>query len=351
MDNEQRREYERRKRQEKLRAEKDSTKNPQRLPAACTDETKAVEFLEMQRWGDSPACPRCGSLSVYKMQDRRTGERNTRFLWRCNDCGDQYSVRIGTVFEESRIPLKHWCYAFWAACASKKGVSALQIRRVTQVSYKSALFMMHRIRCAMTPDLTTPPKLDGTVEADETWVGGKPRPRNRKQWARLRKEAIARGGRRVPNAKSNKVPVMAMIERGGNVRAMVIPDVTAKTVASVLLANVAPTANLRTDEGGHYRRIGRRFASHEAVKHAFGQHVKGDASTNAAESFFSRLKRTLYGTHHAVSKQHLHRYVSEVAFKHNTRKLDDGERVREAIKGADGKRLTYRTPLERRKVV
>ena len=139
--------------------------------------------------------------------------------------------------------------------------------------------------------------------------------------------------------------MMAMIERGGNVRALVLPNVTAKNVSKALLEHVSPDAHLRTDEGIHYKPIGRRFASHKAVKHALRQYVKGDASTNAAESFFSRLKRQLYGTHHAVSKQHLHRYVSEVAFKHNTRKLDDGERVAAAIRGADGKRLRYHEPL------
>lgn len=341
MDTEQRREYERQKRREKARAEKDSTLNLAALPRACTDETAAVEFMERQRWGDSPACPRCGDTDVYQMRDRASGERSKRFLWRCNGCGEQFTVRIGTVFEDSRIPLRHWCFAFWRACSGKKGVSALEIRRVTQVSYKSALFMMHRIRYAMAPDVPTAPRLTGTVEADETWVGGKPRPRSYQEWRRLR----AKGYTRVPNAFSNKVPVVAMIERGGDVRAEVVADVTAKTVGDVLLKYVSPDAHLRTDEGGHYKRIGRRFASHEAVKHGLRQYVKGDASVNAAEAFFSRLKRQLFGTHHAVSKRHLHRYVAEVAFKHNTRKLDDGERVRAAIQGADGKRLMYKQPV------
>ena len=139
-----------------------------------------------------------------------------------------------------------------------------------------------------------------------------------------------------------------MIERGGSVRAQVIPDVTAKNVGAVLFANVSPAADLRTDEGGHYKRLGRRFASHETVRHGIREYVKGDASVNAAESFFSRLKRQLYGTHHAVSQKHLHRYVAEVAFKHNTRKLDDGERVRAAIQAADGKRLMYQEPRQTR---
>lgn len=145
------------------------------LPAACGDEAAAVEFIERRRWSDTPCCPHCGSIGVYQMCRRETGERNKRYLWRCRDCNKQYTVRIGTVFEDSRIPLRHWCYAFWAACDSKKGVSATQIRRQTGLSYKSALFMMHRIRWAMAADHRPAPKLSGTVEADEAIVGGKPR--------------------------------------------------------------------------------------------------------------------------------------------------------------------------------
>jgi transposase-like protein len=267
-------------------AEKDATGVIRELPVACTDERLAVEFLERQRWGDHPACPRCGDLDVYQMRDRKTGERSKRFLWKCNGCGEQYTVRIGTIFEESRIPLRHWCFAFWSACSSKKGISALQVRRQTQISYKSALFMMHRIRHVMAPGAPAP-KLTGTVEADETYVGGKMRPRERKEWGRLKRQGL---DMRRP---SNKTPVMAMVERGGNVRAVVLADVTAKNVRQVLLANVSPDANLRTDEGGHYISIGRRFASHEAVKHSLYEFVRGDASTNVVESFFSRLKRQL----------------------------------------------------------
>src|SRR2546428_506275 len=143
------------------------------IPAACSDEHTAVTFMERQRWGDSPACPRCGDTDVYQVTDRKTGERSRRFLWDCRGCRRQFTVRIGTILEDSRVPLRHWCYAFWAACASKKGVSALQIKRQTGLSYKSALFLMHRIRYAMTPPRST--RLDGIVQVDETYVGGKHR--------------------------------------------------------------------------------------------------------------------------------------------------------------------------------
>src|SRR5437773_3490200 len=147
----------------------------EQIPLACSDELAAVEFLEAQRWGNTPACVHCGSVDVYKMTDAKTGERSRRYLWRCRDCKQQFTVRVGTVYEESRIELRHWCYAFWRSCTSKKGVSAREIQRHTQLSYKSALFLLHRIRFAMAPDPPTTPKLSGIVEADETYVGGKPR--------------------------------------------------------------------------------------------------------------------------------------------------------------------------------
>ena len=133
------------------------------VPLACSDELAAVEFFERQRWGDNPICVHCGGSHVYKMIDAATGKRNKRFLWRCHDCKKQYTVRIGTVYEETRIDLRHWCYAFWRASTSKKGVAALEIKRHCQISYRSALFLMNRIRFAMAPDCETSPKLNGTV--------------------------------------------------------------------------------------------------------------------------------------------------------------------------------------------
>lgn len=132
------------------------------IPEECSDELAAVEFFEMQRWGTIPCCVKCGSVEVYKMTDAKTGERNKRFLWRCRDCKEQYTVRISTVYEESRLPMHHWAYAFWRACTSKKGVSALEIKRHCQISYKSALFLMNRVRYAMSPDPPTAPPPTGT---------------------------------------------------------------------------------------------------------------------------------------------------------------------------------------------
>ena len=302
------------------------------IPKACADEDAAVTFLEYQRWGDNPVCPHCGSHKVYQMKGR-DGNRNARYLWRCNECNKQYTVRIGTVFEESRIPLRHWCYAFWAACASKKGVSALQISRMTGVSYKSALFMMHRIRFAMTDDHSTPAPMTGIIEVDETYVGGKPRNKGAQN---IKKRGHG----------TDKTPVVAMVQRGGSVRAMVMPKVNGKNLKKVLAENIDKSARIMTDEAAYYKGLKRQHRSHETVVHSRGEYARGDVTTNSVEGFFSILKRGMVGTFHAVSKKHLHRYVGEFEYKYNTRKMTDGERIVLVIQKAQGKRLLYKNPAQ-----
>lgn len=303
------------------------------LRIACVDERRAVEFLEEHRWGDDPACPRCGSVDVYQMQDRETGDRNKDLRWRCRDCKRMYTVRTGTVFEETRLPLKVWCFAFWKACASKKGVSAKQIERECEISYKSALFLMHRIREAMAYGGPIPPrKLDGTVEADETYVGGKPRYKGQSKRGRGTK----------------KTPVVALVERRGEVRAEVMERITADGLESALAENVERTARLITDELNAYQQAGQHFeGGHDTIKHSDGQYVVRDIYTNTVESFFSLLKRGMYGTFHSVSKKHLHRYVAEFSWRYNNRECDDGTRTVRAIRAADGKRLTYEDAVGR----
>lgn len=304
----------------------------QEIPLACTDETAATEFMEKQRWGNIPACPRCGCIEVHKMKDNN-GKRNKRFLWRCHGCKKQFTVRIGTVFEDSRIPLRIWCYAFWRACASKKGISALQISRECSITYKSALFLMHRIRYAMAePNMKA--KLSGDVEVDETYVGGKPRFKGKNRRGRGTK----------------KTPVLGLVERKGDVRASVLPNITGKTLKREIQKNVDISSRFITDELPTYKGIGKAFkGGHAVVKHRRKEYVRGDIYTNTAESFFALLKRGMYGTFHAVSKKHLHRYVGEFQFRWNTRKLDDGKRTMTAIKGADGKRLMYYEPTKKSK--
>ncbi len=325
----------------------DKSETIKRIPMACADEGAAVEFLEAMRWDGEAACPRCGDEDVYQMKNRQTGERNKRFLWRCRGCSRQFTVRIGTVMEESRIPLRHWCFAFWAACSSKKGVSALQIRRQTGLSYKSALFLMHRIRWAMADNSTGP--LTGDVEVDETYVGGKPRypakPSPEDQAATGRKHKLGPA----PDFKDRKIPVIALVQRNGQARAYVPTDVKGHNLKNVIRQNVDTSATIHTDQARGYQGIGAEFdGGHHTVNHSIDEYARWEdgmlVTTNTVEGFFSLLKRGVIGTFHNVSRKHLHRYVSEFEFRWNTRKMDDGARIRAAIRGADGKRLMYKHP-------
>jgi transposase-like protein len=294
------------------------------MPIICSNELAAVEFLEKTRWGDTPCCVHCGSVAVFQLKDKATGERNKRFLWKCRDCKKQSTVRIGTVYEESRIALRHWCLAFWLMSVSKKGISALQIMRQTGISYKSALFLVHRIRFAMAP-AGDQAKLTGIVECDETYVGGKPRHARdkRKAW-------------------SNKTPVLAALQRGGQVRVKAVPSVTSKNVGEHMRKHIDGSAHVMTDEHPIYPMMAMDFDAHSKVNHSQGEYARGHISTNTVEGFFSILKRGLNGVYHAVSKEHLHRYLAEFEFRYNGRKLNDGERTLLAIQSAEGKRLMYR---------
>jgi transposase-like protein len=301
------------------------------IPLACSDETAAVEFFEFQRWGDTPCCVKCGSVDVYQMKDAATGERNKRFLWRCRDCKEQYTVRIGTVYEESRLPMKHWAYAFWRGATSKKGVSALEIKRHCQISYKSALFLMNRIRFAMSPD-PNEPKLNGIVECDETYVGGKPRKGDGKTHKK------GRG--------TSKTPVFAAVARDGKIRRRVVANVTGETLRAAIREDVHPESYIITDEHLGYRGIGEHFeGGHHTVRHSAGEYARGPYHTNTVESSFALVKRGIVGVYHNVSKEYLHRYIWQFDFMWNGRKLNDGERTVLAIRSAEGKRMMYRPPV------
>jgi len=297
------------------------------IPIACSNELAAVEFLEWQRWGKTPACVHCGSVAVYKMSDAKTGKRNKRFLWRCRDCKKQYTVRVGTVYEESRLDLRHWCYAFWRAATSKKGVAALEIMRHCQISYKSALFLMNRIRFAMAPDLETASKLTGTVECDETYVGGKPRYKGQSKRGR----------------GTRKTPVFAAVERQGQIRRRVVADVTGETLQDAIRDVVDPQARLITDDFQAYKGIGSEYnGGHETVCHSTKEYVRGDIHTNTVESSFALVKRGIVGIYHNVSREYLHRYLWQFDFIWNNRELNDGERTVLAVQSAEGKRLVYK---------
>ena len=307
------------------------TKSPtvEAIPLACSDESAAVELFEQLRWGKNPACVHCGSANVYKMVDGTTGQRNRRYLWRCHDCKKQYTVRIGTVYEESRIELRHWAYGFWRASTSKKGVAAREIQRQCQISYKSALFLMNRIRWAMAPDQANAPKLTGIVECDETRIGGKPR----------------HCSYYVPRPPKKKSIVFAAVEREGQIRRRVIADVSAKTLRTAIREVVDRRSRIYTDDFSSYIGIGNYFSGgHRTVRHTKKEYVRGSVHTNTAESSFAIMKRGIMGIYHSVSKEHLHRYVSQFDFLWNLRKLNDGERTIAAIKCAEGKRLMYKQP-------
>lgn len=305
------------------------------LPKACADEAAAIDFFERKRWGGTPACVHCGSVNVYQMKDRTTGERSSRFLWRCRDCKRQFTVRVGTIFEDSAIPMHKWARAFWEAASAKNGVSALELMRKLEISYKSALFVMHRLRHAMADTPSNPPKLTETVESDETYVGGKPR---YKGWNH--------GNKHKPREKyTTKTPVIAVLQRGGSVRTRVMPVVNSENVRDFLTENVDNSARLITDSSYRFRRAATEFpGGHETVNHTGGEYVRGDVTTNGIESYFARVKRTLNGTYHAVSKEHLFRYMDQVAYLYNTRGMNDGERTLHLIRRADGKRLMRKDP-------
>jgi transposase-like protein len=300
------------------------------IPLACCDELAAVEFLEKRLWKGTPRCHHCESLKVYQMKDAG-GERNKRFLWRCHDCKGQFTVRLGTVFEESRIPLRHWCYAFWRASTSKKGVSALEIKRHTQLSYKSALFLMHRIRFAMEQN-PEGIKMTGTVEIDETYVGGKAANMSKK-----RREAVVKG---TGGLASGKAAVLGIVQRDGGIHRRVVTDVSAATLRSAIREVVDKQARVITDEHRAYIGLGKEFkGGHHVVSHGRKEYARGDIFTNTAESSFALIKRGLMGVYHAVSKKHLPRYLAEFDFRWNTRNLNDGDRTTLAIQSAMGKRL------------
>lgn len=293
------------------------------------DATKAREFLEAQRWPDGPVCPFCGSLSDVK---RIGGAAAEKGLCHCAACRKKFSVTVGTVMERSHIPLTKWLMTFRLMASSKKGVSAHQVHRMLGITYKSAWFLCHRVREAMglSPEAPGSGPIGGEgkiIEADETFVGGK-------------NKNVHRG-----KPEPKKQPVVALVERGGQVRAKHVADVTAKTIRGVLVTQASRKSDLKTDDSLTCYWLGREFRTHESVNHSKSEYVRGDSHTNTLESFFSIIKRQIYGTHHANSEAHLQRYVAGVAFKWYHRialGVDDCVRTNAAIRGSPGKRLTYR---------
>jgi transposase-like protein len=298
-----------------------------------SDDDKAREWLEAALWPDGPVCPHCGTLGE---ATKVMGESHRPGLYMCNACRKQFTVTVGTLFERSKIPLSKWLLATFLLSASKKGISTHQLHRMLGVSYKSTWFMMHRIREAMAPAKGKAEPLGGKgkfIEADETVIGGKER---NKRLSKRNPKNIGAVGKQI---------AFALVERGGKVRSHHVPDVSAKTLRPILVAQVDRKSLLMTDDAGQYRLIGPEFAGYETVNHGANEYVRGDAHTNTIEGYFSILKRGITGTYHHVSQQHLKRYLAEFDFRYNLRSavgVDDETRAQEALKGIKGKRLTYR---------
>jgi transposase-like protein len=301
------------------------------------DPLVAADYLASVRWANGkPVCPHCGEGERRHYPLKST----TRRLWKCAACRKQFSVTVGTIFESSHIGLHKWLYAFWLLCSSKKGMSAHQLHRMLGVTYKTAWFMAHRIRYAMEQPAAL--KLTGTVEVDETYVGGKRRRPNKREFKPLRATAPDKRKRKTGRG-TDKTAVVALVERGGDLRSERIARVTGETLGGAIRRHVGREAHLRTDSFPSYTFVGREYASHETVDHLY-EYVRGDAHTNTAENFFSILKRGIDGVYHHVSPAHLPRYLSEFTFRYNSRQArgyDDEERTRLALSMVEGKRLTY----------
>lgn len=300
-----------------------------KLAKYFSDEDAARTLLEEMRWGkDGAVCPRCGGADPYKLTPKADSKKPCRKgLYKCKACRKQFTVTVGTVFEDSHIPLSKWLLAIHLLAASKKGMSAHQLHRMLNISYKGAWFMAHRLRYAMQQGTLTP-LMTGVVEIDETYVGGK-----------------RKGKRGRPGADSHKTPVVALVERvTGRVRTFQVPRVTAENLREVIHGNVHPSSTLMTDDFRSYQAANPNVAAHHIINHTNGEYVRGEVTTNTVEGFFSILKRGINGVYHHVSRGHLPRYCDEFAFRYENRKVSDGARAAKLVLGAEGKRLTYKQP-------
>ncbi len=301
------------------------------------DEEAARAHFEALRWPNGPECPHCGVIDEATAMQ---GKSHRKGLYKCRACNEPFTATIGTVYEQSHIALHKWLLATHLMCSSKKGISALQLQRELNLgSYRTAWFMAHRIREGMRDTDTSPLGGEGkVVEADETYYG-KPAvtPTHRTSGAPFIKGA----------KKRNSRPVVALVERGGRAKVFHVAVADKATVSKIVMDNVHPATRLHTDESRLYTGSADVFASHETVKHSRGEYARGDVNTNSAEGFFGVFKKGMKGVYQHCSEKHLGRYVDEFAFRHNTRaKLgyNDTDRAWAAVKGAEGKRLTYRQP-------
>jgi transposase-like protein len=304
------------------------------------DDEAAYKYLEKMLWGDQPVCPHCGSINDHYFltpqgegRKTRTGKVSQRRVWACKDCRKQFSVTTNTIFHGTRMSLRIWLFVLFEMTANKNGIAAREIERKYGVAPKTAWTMTQKIREAMAN--RSGEMMVGTIVADETWIGGKPQNRHaNKQFADDKQV----------NQKSDKIPVLSLVNATtGEVRSQVVPDVTGETLRDAMAEQVdKANSHLMTDQAGAYVRFAWEWASHQSVNHSDGEYVRGDVTTNQAEGFFSQLKRSIDGTHHHVSKEHLHRYLGEFDFRYSTREMDDTERMGLLVDQTRGVRVTYK---------
>jgi transposase-like protein len=291
-----------------------------------TDEAAAIAHVEASRWPDGGVtCPHCGSVNVHRM----AGKTQAGYFL-CNDCRDKFTCRTGTVMERSHIPVHKWLLAIHLLSASKKGMSAHQLHRMLGVTYKSAWFLAHRIREAMRPTSMTPMGGEGkVVEIDETYIGK------------------IEGATKKDKGGAYKNIALTLVERGGSARTFHIANTALNTIMPIIYTNIRRESIVMTDEARWYQQLGGRYFSHDTVNHSQYEYVRGDISTNTVEGYYSIFKRGMKGIYQHCAEKHLHRYLSEFDFRYSYRvKLgySDGDRAAIALKGIEGKRLTYRRP-------
>ena len=294
-----------------------------------TDLEKAREHMESVRWPTGPYCPHCGcSGKVTKLEGKSTRPG----VYKCNDCKSPFTVTVGTVFERSKVPLNKWVLAAHLIASSKKGMSAHQLHRTLGVTYKTAWFMLHRLREAMRDDSpATFGAGGGVVEVDETFIGHD----------KTIKPKHSKKGR----GYAHKHKVLSLVDRTtGRAKSMVVDDLKSKTLIPILRENIAKGATVYTDEATQYQGLANDFAVHDYVRHSAGEYGRGEVHTNTIEGYFSIFKRGMKGVYQHCAKKHLHRYAAEFEFRYNNRVangINDAMRANSIIRGAEGKRLTY----------